>query len=339
MAKKSKQLRAALEKIDSTKAYSVEEAVALAKETNFAKFDATVEVAYNLNIDVKKADQQIRGAMVLPNGTGKTQRVLVFARGAKAEEAKVAGADFVGEDDLVAKINDGWLDFDVVIATPDMMALVGRLGRVLGPRNLMPNPKTGTVTMDVAKAVEESKGGKITYRADQQIRGAMVLPNGTGKTQRVLVFARGAKAEEAKVAGADFVGEDDLVAKINDGWLDFDVVIATPDMMALVGRLGRVLGPRNLMPNPKTGTVTMDVAKAVEESKGGKITYRADRAGNVQAIIGKVSFDADKLVENFKAFNDTIQKAKPATAKGTYVTNLSITTTQGPGIKVDVSSL
>ena len=136
MAKKSKQLRAALEKIDSTKVYSVEEAVALAKETNFAKFDATVEVAYNLNIDVKKADQQIRGAMVLPNGTGKTARVLVFARGAKAEEAKAAGADFVGEDDLVAKINDGWLDFDVVIATPDMMALVGRLGRVLGPRKL-----------------------------------------------------------------------------------------------------------------------------------------------------------------------------------------------------------
>ena len=154
MAKKSKQMRAALEKIDSTKAYSVEEAVALAQETNFAKFDATVEVSYNLNIDVKKADQQIRGAMVLPNGTGKTQRVLVFARGAKAEEAKAAGADFVGEDELVAKINGGWLDFDVVVATPDMMAIVGRLGRVLGPRNLMPNPKTGTVTMDVAKAVE-----------------------------------------------------------------------------------------------------------------------------------------------------------------------------------------
>ena len=167
MAKKSKQMRAALEKIDSTKAYSVEEAVALAQETNFAKFDATVEVSYNLNIDVKKADQQIRGAMVLPNGTGKTQRVLVFARGAKAEEAKAAGADFVGEDELVAKINGGWLDFDVVVATPDMMAIVGRLGRVLGPRNLMPNPKTGTVTMDVAKAVEESKGGKITYRADK----------------------------------------------------------------------------------------------------------------------------------------------------------------------------
>ncbi|TWT10419.1 50S ribosomal protein L1 [Streptococcus sp. sy004] len=229
MAKKSKQLRAALEKIDSTKAYSVEEAVALSKELNFAKFDATVEVAYNLNIDVRKADQQIRGAMVLPNGTGKTARVLVFARGAKAEEAKAAGADFVGEEDLVAKINDGWMDFDVVIATPDMMALVGRLGRVLGPRNLMPNPKTGTVTMDVAKAVEESKGGKITYRAD--------------------------------------------------------------------------------------------------------------KAGIVQAIIGKVSFDADKLVENFKAFNDVMVKAKPSTAKGTYMTSITITTTQGVGIKVDPNSL
>lgn len=159
MAKKSKSMRAALEKVDATKLYSVEEAVALAKETSIAKFDASVEVAYNLNIDTKKSDQQIRGAMVLPNGTGKTARVLVFARGEKAKEAEAAGADFVGADELVTKINGGWLDFDVVIATPDMMAVVGRLGRVLGPRNLMPNPKTGTVTMDVAKAVEESKGG------------------------------------------------------------------------------------------------------------------------------------------------------------------------------------
>ena len=176
--------------------------------------------------------------------------------------------------------------------------------------------------------------------ADQQIRGAVVLPHGTGKKVRILVFAKDAKAEEAKAAGAEFVGAEDLIPKIqNEGWLDFDVVVATPDMMAIVGRLGRVLGPRNLMPNPKTGTVTMDVAKAVEESKGGKITYRADKAGNVQAIIGKVSFETEKLVENFKAFNDAIQKAKPATAKGTYITNLSITTTQGAGIKVDPNSL
>ena len=176
--------------------------------------------------------------------------------------------------------------------------------------------------------------------ADQQIRGAVVLPHGTGKKVRVLVFAKDAKAEEAKAAGAEFVGAEDLIPKIqNEGWLDFDVVVATPDMMAIVGRLGRVLGPRNLMPNPKTGTVTMDVAKAVEESKGGKITYRADKAGIVQAIIGKVSFETEKLVENFKAFNDAIQKAKPATAKGAYITNLSITTTQGAGIKVDPNSL
>ena len=228
MAKKSKQMRAALEKIDSTKAYSVEEAVALAKETNFAKFDASVEVAYKLNIDVRKADQQIRGAMVLPNGTGKTQRVLVFARGAKADEAKAAGADFVGEDDLVAKINDGWLDFDVVIATPDMMAIVGRLGRVLGPRNLMPNPKTGTVT-----------------------------------------------------------------------------------------------------PTP---------AKTVEDIKKGMIEYRADSLGNVHCIIGKVSFGEKELAENLTYFVNTIIKNKPKTVKGTFVKSVSVCTTMGPGIKLNVNS-
>lgn len=224
MAKKSKQMRAALEKIDSTKAYSVEEAVALAQETNFAKFDATVEVSYNLNIDVKKADQQIRGAMVLPNGTGKTQRVLVFARGAKAEEAKAAGADFVGEDELVAKINGGWLDFDVVVATPDMMAIVGRLGRVLGPRNLMPNPKTGTVTMDVAKAVNESKGGKVNYRTDKD--------------------------------------------------------------------------------------------------------------GNVHLPIGRVSFDSAKLVENYEAIHALLLRIRPAAVKGTYVKNCVVSSTMGPAVKV-----
>ena len=225
MAKKSKQLRAALEKVEATKVYTVEEAVALAQETNFAKFDATVEVAYNLNIDVKKADQQIRGAMVLPNGTGKTAKVLVFAKGEKAEEAKAAGADYVGEMEYVEKINGGWFDFDVVVATPDMMAVVGRLGRVLGPRNLMPNPKTGTVTMDVTKAVEEVKAGKVTYRAE--------------------------------------------------------------------------------------------------------------KAGIVHVAIGKVSFETEKLVENFKAINTVIAAAKPATAKGTYIQSLTVTTTFGLGIKVD----
>jgi len=228
MAKKSKKMQEALAKVNKNKLYSVEEAVALAKETNIAKFDATVEVAYRLSVDPKKADQQIRGAVVLPNGTGKTQKVLVFAKGEKAKEAEAAGADFVGEDDLVAKINQGWFDFDVVVATPDMMAIVGRLGRVLGPKGLMPNPKTGTVTMDVTKAIEEVKAGKVTYRVD--------------------------------------------------------------------------------------------------------------KAGNVHTPIGKVSFEADKLVENFKTIHDVIVKAKPASAKGTYIKNLSVTTTFGPGIHVDVAS-
>ena len=229
MAKKGKKFIEAKKLVDSTTLYSVEEAVELVKKTNVAKFDATVDVAFRLGVDPRKADQQIRGAMVLPHGTGKVRSVLVFAKGEKAKEAEAAGADFVGDSDMINKIQQGWMEFDVVVATPDMMAEVGKLGRVLGPRGLMPNPKTGTVTMDVAKAVEESKGGKITYRAD--------------------------------------------------------------------------------------------------------------KAGNVQAIIGKVSFETEKLVENFKAFNDAIQKAKPATAKGTYITNLSITTTQGAGIKVDPNSL
>jgi large subunit ribosomal protein L1 len=167
MAKKSKKMQEALKKVDSNKVYPVAEAVALAKETSIAKFDATVEVAYRLNVDPKKADQQIRGAVVLPNGTGKTQTVLVFAKGEKAKEAEAAGADYVGDADMVQKIQGGWFDFDVVVATPDMMAEVGKLGRVLGPKGLMPNPKTGTVTMDVTKAVNEVKAGKVTYRVDK----------------------------------------------------------------------------------------------------------------------------------------------------------------------------
>lgn len=228
MAKKSKKMQEVLKKVDATKAYSVEEAVALAKDTNIAKFDATVEVAYKLNVDPKKADQQIRGAVVLPNGTGKTQTVLVFAKGEKAKEAEAAGADFVGDDDMVAKIQGGWFDFDVVVATPDMMATVGKLGRVLGPKGLMPNPKTGTVTMDVTKAVEEVKAGKVTYRVD--------------------------------------------------------------------------------------------------------------KAGNIHVPIGKVSFDNEKLVENFNTINDVLLKAKPSTAKGQYIKNISVTTTFGPGIHVDQAS-
>ena len=228
MAKKSKQMRAALEKIDSTKAYSVEEAVALAQETNFAKFDATVEVSYNLNIDVKKADQQIRGAMVLPNGTGKTQRVLVFARGAKAEEAKAAGADYVGAEDLIPRIQ-------------------------------------------------------------------------------------------------------------NEGWLDFDVVVATPDMMGVVGRLGRVLGPKGLMPNPKAGTVTMDVTKAINDIKAGKIEYRLDKSNIIHVPIGKASFTEEQLTDNFQTLIDAVVKAKPAAAKGQYIKSLVVASTMGPGVKLNVT--
>ncbi|MFG6117302.1 50S ribosomal protein L1 [Halobacillus sp. MO56] len=175
-------------------------------------------------------------------------------------------------------------------------------------------------------------------KADQQIRGAMVLPHGTGKTQRVLVFAKGEKAKEAEAAGADYVGDQDMINKINQGWFDFDVVVATPDMMAEVGKLGRVLGPKGLMPNPKTGTVTFEVEKAVQEIKAGKVEYRVDKSANIHVPIGKVSFDTDKLVENFEAITDTLVKAKPQAAKGTYMKNSAIASTMGPGIKVDVSS-
>jgi len=228
MAKKSKQYQEAAKLVDHDKVYDVTEAVDLVKKMNFAKFDATVEVAFNLNVDTKQADQQLRGAVVLPNGTGKDQTVVVFAKGDKAKEAEAAGADFVGEADLVQKIQDGWLDFDVAIATPDMMAQVGRLGRVLGPKGLMPNPKTGTVTMDVTKAVNDSKAGKVTYRTD--------------------------------------------------------------------------------------------------------------RDGNVHVPVGKVSFDTDKLVGNFKTIEDTIVKARPASVRGTYVQNLVVTSTFTPAVRVDLAS-
>ncbi|WP_217589006.1 50S ribosomal protein L1 [Lentibacillus saliphilus] len=228
MANKSKKYQEAIKLVDRTKAYEIKEAVELIKQTAKANFDETVEVAFRLGVDPKKADQQIRGAMVLPHGTGKTQRVLVFAKGEKLKEAEAAGADFVGDQDMINKINQGWFDFDVIVATPDMMAEVGKLGRVLGPKGLMPNPKTGTVTFEVEKAVKDIKAGKVEYRVD--------------------------------------------------------------------------------------------------------------KSANIHVPIGKVSFDDDKLIENFTAITDTIVKAKPQAAKGTYMKNAVIASTMGPGIKVDVSN-
>ena len=228
MAKKSKRYQEAAKLIEKGKAYSIEEAVALVKETSKVKFDAAVDVAFRLGVDPRQADQQLRGALVLPNGTGKTKKVLVVTEGPKAQEAKDAGADVVG-----------------------------------------------------------------------------------GK---------------------------EILEDIKKGWLDFEVMIATPDMMAELGKLGRILGPKGLMPNPKTGTVTMDVAKAVKETKAGKVTYRVDKAGNIHVPIGKVSFDDEKLVENFAAIHDVLLKAKPSAAKGQYMKNVTITTTFGPGIHVDQAS-
>ena len=227
--KRGKKYLEAASKIEKGKAYAIEEAVSLLKETKVAKFDESVELVLRLNLDTKKADQQLRGATVLPNGIGKTKKVLVIARGAKATEAKEAGADYVGEVDMIDKI-------------------------------------------------------------------------------------------------------------ANENWFDFDTMIATPDMMPALGKIGRVLGPKGLMPNPKTGTVTMDVKKAVEDVKKGRVEYRTDSYGNVAVLVGKVSFDNEKLVENIKSFVGLINKTKPSTVKGKYMLNISISTTMGPGIKVDVES-
>ena len=176
-------------------------------------------------------------------------------------------------------------------------------------------------------------------KADQMVRGTVALPSGTGKDVRVAVFATGEAAEEARAAGADIVGADDLAAQIEQGKMDFDLTIATPDMMPLVGRLGRTLGPRGLMPNPKTGTVTTDVGRAVTEFKGGKVEYRTDRYGNVHVPLGKVSFDQDKLDANFRAVLDEVQRAKPAAAKGRYIKKITISSTMGPGVRVDTNRL
>ena len=229
MKQRGKKYVAACEKVEKNKFYTKEEAVQLAKVTSTSTFDATVEVAVRLNLDTKKADQQLRGAIVLPHGTGKTKKVLVVARGENATKAKEAGADFVGDTDILEKIE-------------------------------------------------------------------------------------------------------------KENWFEFDVMIATPDMMPLLGKLGKVLGPKGLMPNPKTGTVTTDVVKAVSEVKAGRVEYRTDSFGNVHGIIGKVSFTEEQLLENLDAFMATILKVKPSTVKGDYIKNIAITTTMGPGIKVLVNS-
>ena len=226
--KKSKKYLEAAKQVEAGKQYEAKEAIELVKKIDFANFDATVEVAFNLNLDTKQADQQLRGAVVLPNGTGRDQTVVVFAKGAKAEEAEAAGADFVGGEELIPKIQ-------------------------------------------------------------------------------------------------------------NDNWFDFDVVVSTPDMMGVVGRLGRVLGPKGLMPNPKAGTVTMDVTKAVQDIKAGKIEYRLDKANIVHVPVGKVSFSEEQLVENVETLMGAITKAKPAAAKGQYYRSVSLSATMGPGVKLNTA--
>ena len=226
MKKRSKKYTEAVSKIEKSKLYSKEEAVKLVKETSTSKFDGSIEIAMRLNLDTKKADQQLRGAIVLPKGTGKTNRVLVVARGPKATEAKEAGADFVGDTDILEKIE-------------------------------------------------------------------------------------------------------------KENWFEFDTMIATPDMMPLLGKLGKVLGPKGLMPNPKTGTVTMDIKKAVEEVKAGRVEYRTDSFGNIHGVIGKASFSDEDLLENLNAFVAQILRIKPASVKGDYVKNISISSTMGPGIKIE----
>jgi len=198
--------------------------------------------------------------------------------------------------------------------------------------------KTATAKFDETIEISFNLNVDPKY-ADQQVRGAVVLPHGTGKTKRVLVFAKGEKIKEAEEAGADFVGAEDFVTKIQGGWFDFDVVVATPDMMGQVGRLGKILGPRGLMPNPKVGTVTMDVARAVSEIKAGKIEYRTDKAGIISCPIGKASFDDQKLLDNFRTITDTITKAKPAAAKGQYIKSVTLSATMGPGVPCNVFKL
>ncbi len=209
-------------------------------------------------------------------------------------------------------------------------------GKMYSPKEAVELVKKTSVTkFDGTVEVSFRLGVNPKY-TDQQIRGAMVLPHGTGKSKKVLVFAKGPKVAEAEAAGADYVGGEELVAKIKDGWFDFEVCVATPDMMGIVGRLGKILGPRGLMPNPKVGTVTMDVTRAINEIKAGKIQYRTDKAGNVQAPIGKVSFAEDKLLDNYISLVETLIKVKPSGAKGQYIKSITMSTTMGRGVKIEI---
>ncbi len=214
--------------------------------------------------------------------------------------------------------------------------------KLIDPAKAYESGEALKLVLDTAKAKFDetielhARLGVDPKHADQQVRGVVVLPNGTGKTVRVLVIAKGEKATEAEKAGADFFGAEDIIAKIQGGWFDFDVCIATPDMMGLVGRIGKVLGPKGLMPNPKSGTVTMDVAKAVKDVKAGKVEYRLDKAAIIHCPIGKKSFGQEKLVENFNSLMEAIIKAKPSAAKGQYLKSVSVSSTMGPGVKVNV---
>ena len=217
----------------------------------------------------------------------------------------------------------------------DSIKLVDRQKRYDNIQEAMELVKAMTKTKFDASVDVAVRLGVDPRHADQMVRGAVVLPHGIGKTVRVVVFASGEKEKEAREAGADFVGADDLVQKISEGWFEFDKVIATPDMMGKVGRLGRVLGPRGLMPNPKVGTVTTDVARAIQETKAGRVEFRVERAGIIHAPIGRASFDADKLADNFNALLEVLVKLKPATTKGTYVKSVTVSSTMSPGVKID----
>jgi large subunit ribosomal protein L1 len=220
----------------------------------------------------------------------------------------------------------------------DALAKVDRNQRYLLEESLQLAKKTARAKFD--ETVELAiRLGVDPRQADQNIRGTVTLPHGMGKAVRVLAFAKGEKEKEAQEAGADFVGSDELIKKISEGWLDFDKAVATPDMMAAVGRIGKVLGPRGLMPNPKTGTVSMDIGKAVKEIKAGKLEYRVDKAGIVHVPVGKASFGPDHLIENAKAVLLSVLRAKPASAKGNYVRGVTVTTTMGPGIKLDLAQI